>query len=184
MSPSITCQQLDKQTFRQVKVYSGISPNVLRRVFGGWVLFAVIVGALVSFAPHISIQFEVITFIILMLFTVAMFWQSRISEGWPSLLLFQNRVCVVRDPQAREFICIPPSYISAVRPTIIKPNKRAVEIVLNPDALSAHDTLVLGEAIWPRTDRVLVLTHFKSRERVCAELKQWLDKYVDSATNN
>ena len=82
---SVVLRQYDKQTLKHVDIISGISPNAMRRVFGGWILFVAIVAVIVSVAPDLSVQFIGLTLFVLVAFTLLMFGQSRISEGWPAI---------------------------------------------------------------------------------------------------
>ena len=80
----------DKQSLKVVDVISGISPNAMRRVFGGWIFFAAVVGVIVSVAPDLSAQFIGLTLFVLVAFTLVMFGQSRITEGWPAIICDNN----------------------------------------------------------------------------------------------
>lgn len=53
---SVFIRHYDKQSLKVVDVISGISPNAMRRVFGGWIFFAAVVGVIVSVAPDLSAQ--------------------------------------------------------------------------------------------------------------------------------
>ena len=89
---SVVLRQYDKQTLKHVDIISGISPNAMRRVFGGWILFVAIVAVIVSVAPDLSVQFIGLTLFVLVAFTLLMFGQSRISEGWPAIICDDNTV--------------------------------------------------------------------------------------------
>ena len=164
---SVVLRQYDKQTLKHVDIISGISPNAMRRVFGGWILFVAIVAVIVSVAPDLSVQFIGLTLFVLVAFTLLMFGQSRISEGWPAIICDDNTVGVVRDPVKREYICVDKSLVTVANPTLIKPNKKAIEIVLDASRLTESDVAVLNQAVWPRSDRLLGLSHFKRREDAC-----------------
>lgn len=167
---SVFIKHYDKQSLRAVDVISGISPNAMRRVFGGWIFFAAVVGVIISVAPDLSTQFIGLTLFVLFAFTLIMFGQSRISEGWPAIICDNDIIGVVRDPVKREYICVKSSLVKAAIPTLIKPNKKAVEIVLDDEALSPEDQSVLNQAVWPRQGKLIGLAHFKKREEACESL--------------
>ena len=158
---SVVLRQYDKQTLKHVDIISGISPNAMRRVFGGWILFVAIVAVIVSVAPDLSVQFIGLTLFVLVAFTLLMFGQSRISEGWPAIICDDNTVGVVRDPVKREYICVDKSLVTVANPTLIKPNKKAIEIVLDASRLTESDVAVLNQAVWPRSDRLLGLSSLR-----------------------
>lgn len=164
---SVVLRHYDKQDLKHVNVISGISPNAMRRVFGGWILFAAMVAVIVAVAPDLTLQFIGLTVAILVAFTLVMFGQSRIAEGWPAIICDDDFIGVVRDPVKREFICVHKSLVVDAKPALIKPNKKAVEIKLDSDNLSDEDVAVLKQAVWPRTDELLGLSHFKRREDAC-----------------
>ncbi len=174
---SVVLRQYDKQTLKHVDIISGISPNAMRRVFGGWILFVAIVAVIVSVAPDLSSQFIGLTLFVLVAFTLLMFGQSRISEGWPAIICDDNTVGVVRDPVKREYICVDKSLVTVANPTLIKPNKKAIEIVLDASRLTESDVAVLNQAVWPRSDRLLGLSHFKRREDACDSV-MWCVKHL------
>ncbi|QJR82295.1 hypothetical protein CA267_016835 [Alteromonas pelagimontana] len=173
-STYVTIRTFDKAQLKQAIIFSGISPKVMRRVFGAWILFALIVGVIVSLAPDLSKTFIFTTFGALIAFTIAMFAQSRIAEGWPSIVFLENEICVIRDPQKREFICVLPDAVKQVEPSFIKPNKKAVAVVLDSEKLSQHDVVLLNKAVWPRDDRLLGLAHFIPREEACERIRETL----------
>ncbi len=172
----VVLRTYSKEQLKTIQVLTGISPNAMRRVFGGWILFAAVVGGIVAVAPDLSLQFIVMTMLVLVAFTVAMFAQSRISEGWPAIIADDGYIGVVRDPQAREFICVPVNAIKDVTPTLIKPNKKAVAILLHTTQLTEDDVKVLNQAVWPRDDKLLGLAHFKSREDACERVLEQLHR--------
>jgi len=174
---SVVLRQYDKQTLKHVDIISGISPNAMRRVFGGWILFVAIVAVIVSVAPDLSVQFIGLTLFVLVAFTLLMFGQSRISEGWPAIICDDNTVGVVRDPVKREYICVDKSLVTVANPTLIKPNKKTIEIVLDASRLTESDVAVLNQAVWPRSDRLLGLSHFKRREDACDSV-MWCVKHL------
>ena len=167
---SVIIRQYDKQSLKVVDVISGISPNAMRRVFGGWIFFAAVVGVIISVAPDLSTQFIGLTLFVLVAFTLIMFGQSRISEGWPAIICDDDLIGVVRDPVKREYICVKSSLVKAANPTLIKPNKKAIEIVLDTDQLSEEEQRVLDQAVWPREGKLIGLAHFKRREDACESL--------------
>jgi hypothetical protein len=171
-------RQFDKATMRTVNVISGISPNAMRRVFGAWILFSAFVGVIVAVAPELSLQFILLTVFVLVSFTLAMFGQSRISEGWPSIICTDDYIGVVRDPMKREFVCVHKALVKSATPGLIKPNKKAVEILLDEHMLTTHDVEVLKQSVWPRTDRLIGLAHFKKREDVCQRVMECIDRNV------
>ena len=167
---SVIIRQYDKQSLKVVDVISGISPNAMRRVFGGWIFFAAVVGVIISVAPDLSTQFIGLTLFVLVAFTLIMFGQSRISEGWPAIICDDDLIGVVRDPVKREYICVKSSLVKAENPTLIKPNKKAIEIVLDTEQLSEEEQKVLDQAVWPREGKLIGLAHFKKREDACESL--------------
>ncbi|MBR9782905.1 MAG: hypothetical protein GYB34_00850 [Gammaproteobacteria bacterium] len=167
---SVIIRQYDKQSLKVVDVISGISPNAMRRVFGGWIFFAAVVGVIISVAPDLSTQFIGLTLFVLVAFTLIMFGQSRISEGWPAIICDDDLIGVVRDPVKREYICVKSSLVKAANPTLINPNKKAIEIVLDTDQLSEEEQRVLDQAVWPREGKLIGLAHFKRREDACESL--------------
>ncbi|MEC9062491.1 MAG: hypothetical protein VYC55_12870 [Pseudomonadota bacterium] len=173
---SVIIRHYDKQSLKLVDVISGISPNAMRKVFGGWIFFAAIVGVIVAVAPDLSAQFIGLTLFVLIAFTLVMFGQSRISEGWPAIICDNDYIGVVRDPVKREYICVPSALVKEVNPTLIKPNKKAIEIVLDSEQLSEQDQDVLNQAVWPRDSKLIGLAHFKKREDACDSL-MWCVKH-------
>ncbi|WP_137166655.1 hypothetical protein [Salinimonas lutimaris] len=167
---NIEIVKLNKQQILDADVFSGISPKSMRQVFGSWIIFVVIVAMLVIFAPEMSMSFIWSTLAVLALFTVAMFAQSRISEGWPAVLALEEKLLVVRDPFKREFFKVNPALVTQAEPTVIKPNKKAIAVHLDPQQLSDADKDVLSQAVWPRDDQLLALAHFISRERACEKI--------------
>ncbi len=163
----VVLRHYDKQSLKSVDVISGISPNAMRRVFGGWIFFAAIVGVIVAVAPDLSAQFIGLTLFVLVAFTLVMFGQSRISEGWPAIICDQGYIGVVRDPVAREYICVNSNLVKGAQPGFIKPNKKAVEILLHDEKLSEDDQAILKQAVWPHADKLVGLAHFKRREDAC-----------------
>ena len=77
---------------------------------------------------------------------------------------------MVCDPVKREYICVKSSLVKAANPTLIKPNKKAIEIVLDTDQLSEEEQRVLDQAVWPREGKLIGLAHFKRREDACESL--------------
>ncbi|MDO6567630.1 hypothetical protein Q4561_11230 [Alteromonas sp. 1_MG-2023] len=163
----VELRNYEKSQLKQVSVISGISPNAMRRVFGGWILFAALVGIIVSVAPDLDSQFIGLTLFVLVAFTLVMFWQSRISEGWPAIICDDDYIGVVRDPVLREYVCVQKSIITDAKPALIKPNKKAVEMSLDTSLLTDSDMAILKQAVWPREDKLVGLAHFKRREDAC-----------------
>jgi len=173
---SVVLRSYEKQDLKQVDVISGISPDTMRRVFGGWILFSALVAVIVSVAPDLGIQFIGLTLFVLVSFTLVMFWQSRIAEGWPAIICDGSYIGVVSDPVKREFICAHSRVISSASSTLIKPNKKAVEINLNPSLLEDNDNSVLSQAVWPREGKLVGLVHFKHREAICERIMACVEK--------
>ena len=67
--------------------------------------------------------------------------------------------------------------VTVANPTLIKPNKKAIEIVLDASRLTESDVAVLNQAVWPRSDRLLGLSHFKRREDACDSV-MWCVKHL------
>ncbi len=174
-SPKVTLVTLTKNDIRQARVFSGISPKAMRRVFFAWIAFVVIVSLLVIFAPKLSTSFTLITLGTLTAFTLAMFAQSRISEGWPAILAKDEQLHIVRDPYKREFFCISPALVSDIEPTVIKPNKKAIALKLDGEKLSAEDIDTLNSAVWPRDNKLLALAHFIPRDKACRSIKTYIE---------
>lgn len=173
---AVVLRHYDKTTIKHLDVISGISPYAMRRVFGGWILFAAIVGVIVSVAPDLSTEFIGITLLVLVAFTFVMFGQSRITEGWPSIVIDDGYIGVVNDPVKREFVCVKATLVTNAIPSIIKPNKQAVEIQIDKGSLSAVDIEQLKQAVWPREDKLIGLSHFKSREQICDDIMQYVKR--------
>lgn len=173
---SVIIRTYEKQSLKLVDVISGISPNAMRRVFGGWIFFAAVVGVIVSVAPDLSTQFIGLTLFVLVAFTLIMFGQSRITEGWPAIICDDNYIGVVRDPVKREYICVRSNLVKDAKPTLIKPNKKAIEIMLDSEQLLANDKELLNQAVWPREHSLIGLAHFKKREEACDSL-MWCVKH-------
>lgn len=173
---SVIIRNYDKQSLKTVDVITGISPNAMRRVFGGWIFFAAVVGVIVSVAPDLSAQFIGLTLFVLVAFTLIMFGQSRITEGWPAIICDDDYIGVIRDPVKREYICVRSALVKDAKPTLIKPNKKAIEIVLDSEKLLEKDHGVLNQAVWPREHSLIGLAHFKKREEACDSL-MWCVKH-------
>ncbi len=167
---NVCLRKYEKKELKQLVIVAGIAPDAMRKVFAIWVLFSAIVGAVVAVAPGLTTQFIGLTLFILVAFTALMFGQSRMSEGWPAIVLDGDDIGVVRDPLKREFVCVNKSLVTDAVPRIINPNKKAVEIQLDVDKLSRQDVKVLNQAVWPRDNKLIGLAHFKRREDVCERI--------------
>ncbi|NMH61242.1 hypothetical protein [Alteromonas ponticola] len=174
MNSAVIIREFDKTQLKKSKVLSGISPAILRRVFIGWLLFCFVVAGIVAAAPDLSDSFVLMTLCILVLFTVVMFAQNRLDEGWPAIIFLNDEIGVVCDPQARKYICVPLHLIEDVKPTIIKPNKKAVAIMLKVSRLSHADKDVLNEAVWPRDDKLLANVYYTSSSRLCRKIRSYV----------
>lgn len=168
----VSVKTFSKNELKQTVIFSGISPKAMRRVFAAWCVFCMVVAIIVVMAPDLSQVFQLTVFGVLVAFSLAMFAQSRIAEGWPAILSSEDQICVVRDPQRREFICVPASLATAAEPTLIKPNKKAIALKLDTAKLSSADVDTLNQAVWPRDDRLLALAQFISRDKACTKLRQ------------
>lgn len=168
--------QLEPQEIKHAQVLSGVSPFVLRRVFGFWMLFVIAIAGVVTVAPGLSMFFVSMTFIVLLLFTFLIFYQSRIAEGWPAILYYHGRLGVVKDPISRQFLFVSPSIVKGASPTVLKPSKKAVAIELDTRELSENDKFLLQQAIWPMDDKLIALSYFKKRENICAAIQAVLNK--------
>jgi len=168
----VSVKTFSKEELKHAVIFSGISPKAMRRVFAAWCVFCVVVAIIVVMAPDLSQVFQLTVFGVLIAFSVAMFAQSRIAEGWPAMLSCGDEICVVRDPQMREFVCVPSSLVTAAEPTLIKPNKKAIALKLNTERLTATDLDTLNQAVWPRDDRLLALAQFISRDKACTKLRK------------
>ena len=93
-----------------------------------------------------------------------------------TIICDNDYIGVVRDPVKREYICVPSALVKEVNPTLIKPNKKAIEIVLDSEQLSEQDQDVLNQAVWPRDSKLIGLAHFKKREDACDSL-MWCVKH-------
>lgn len=175
---SVVLRTYDQRNLKKVSVVSGISPNTMRYVFGGWILFAAFVAVIVGVAPDLRYPFVALTMLVLVSFTLVIFWQSRISEGWPTIICDEGFIGVVCDPVKRCFICVHKSMVSDVKPIVIKPNKKALEIQLDKSALDESDRAILKQAVWPRDDALVGLVHFKSQEDVCQRIMQYVKSNI------
>ena len=169
---SVVLRTYEPRHLKGVSVISGISPNTMRSVFGGWIFFAAVVAVIITVAPDLSYQFIGLTLFVLVSFTLVIFWQSRISEGWPAIISDDDFIGVVCDPLKRCFILVHKSVITYVTPTIIKPNKKAVQIHLDKSKLSENETNVLKQAVWYRDDAIIGLVHFKHSDEVSERIMQ------------
>lgn len=163
--------ELEPQEIKHAKVISGVSPYVLRRVFGFWILFVAAIGGLVTVAPDLSVDFITMTLVVLLAFTVLIFSQSRIAEGWPAIIHYHNKIGVVQDPVARRFLLVPETLVTDAKPHTLKPNKKAVAIELDDSGLNELEKSLLQQAIWPEDNRLIALSYFKKREDICAAVK-------------
>ncbi len=168
----VSVKTFSKEELKQAVIFSGISPKAMRRVFAAWCVFCLVVAIIVVMAPDLSQVFQLTVFGVLVAFSLAMFAQSRIAEGWPAMLSSEDEICVIRDPQRREFICVPPSLATSAEPALIKPNKKAIALKLDTAKLSSADVETLNQAVWPRDDRLLALAQFISRDKACAKLRK------------
>lgn len=168
----VSLLELEPQEVKHAKVIAGVSPYVLRRVFGFWVLFVAGIGGLVTVAPDLSMNFVIMTLVVLLVFTILIFYQSRIAEGWPAIIHYHNRIGVVQDPVARRFLFVPDSLVTDARPHVLKPNKKAVVIEFDNSSLNEKDKSLLQQAIWPEEDCLIALSYFKKREVICADIKK------------
>lgn len=166
---------MDPQEIKHAKVISGVSPTVLRRVFGFWVIFVAAICGLVSVAPNLSPSFVMMTCVILLVFTFLIFYQSRIAEGWPSIIYYQNRIGVVQEPVKRQFLMVNKHFVEGASPHVLKPNKNAVAIALDDSTLTEHDKTLLQQAIWPDDKRLIALSYFKKREDICVAIRQIIE---------
>lgn len=167
---NVCLRRYEKLELKQLVIIAGIAPDAMRKVFAIWVLFSATVGALVAVAPGLSSQFIGLTLFILFAFTALMFGQSRMSEGWPAIILDGSDIGVVRDPLKREFVCVNKALVTNAVPRIINPNKKAVELQLDTEKLTEQDVKVLNQAVWPRDNKLIGLAHFKRREDVCERI--------------
>ena len=69
LQSQVALLELEPQEIKHAKVISGVSPYVLRRVFGFWMVFVAAIGGLVTVAPDLSQTFIVMTLVVLLLFT-------------------------------------------------------------------------------------------------------------------
>lgn len=167
MSSAVFIQTFSKEELRHAEMLTGVSPTILRRVFVGWMIFALIIAAVVSFAPGLSMSFILTTLAILVVFSIAMFAQSRISEGWPAIILTEHCVGVVCDPQKRQFICVNHNAVQGAEPAKVRPNRRAIAIKVKASAIDDETLTLLRSAVWPRDDRLLGLIFYRTRDDVC-----------------
>ncbi len=174
--PLVELLTLDKNELSFAQVIAGISPRTLRRVFGSWISFVIIICILVALAPGISVVFMNMTFAIMAVFTVVIFAQSRIAEGWPTVIYYERKLGVVQDPIARSFIFVPLSVVKNVEPFHIQPNKKALAVVLDETKISEQDKETLNKAIWPHDDRLIAMTYFKKRKRAIDDINQLMTK--------
>ncbi|MDC8830689.1 hypothetical protein [Alteromonas gilva] len=175
---------MEPQELKHARVIAGVSPAVLRRVFGFWVLFVASICGLVSVAPNLSLFFVSMTGAVLLLFTVLIFYQSRVSEGWPAVIHYHNRIGVVQEPMLRQFLMVDDSIVVGAEPHTLKPNKNAVAITIDDSQLSDDDKALLQQAIWPDEKRLIALSYFKKREDICAAIRHIVEtKRTRSVTN-
>lgn len=166
----VEIRQYDKSSIKNIDVINGVSPTLLKRVFIGWLVFACIVEAIVFTAPKLGETFVNVTTASLLLFTLLLWLQSRLTEGWPSIIHDNGALGVVIDPTSRKFLCASLDVVETAKPAIVKPNKKAVEISLNTQALTDNDMARLNEAVWPRESALVGLCHFEEPSEVCKAL--------------
>lgn len=175
-SAKVKVLQLDAQEVKHATVIAGVSPNVLRRVFVIWVLMVAAIAAVVSAAPDLTLFFVAMTIAVLLAFSVLIFSQSRISEGWPAIVYYHGKLGVVKDPIQREFIFVPLEVVVTALPHILTPNKKAVAIQLDESGLNDADKALLNQAIWPYDDKLVALSYFKKRENICKKIIELRNK--------
>ena len=171
---SIALRQLDKAEVKSCQWFAGVRPHMLRRTLVMWLVFAIGLAWIVAVAPDLEPWFSVLTYIVLIVFTFALFGQSRIDEGWPSLIAIDESLGVIQDPYSRTFILLHKSIVQGVNPIILKPTKRAVEINVDAASLSESDSHILLSAVWPRDHSVIAATPMVSRKKVIAAVTDWL----------
>jgi hypothetical protein len=169
----VEIRHYNKSTIQQVDVLSGISPTLLKRVFVGWLVFAFIVEAIVFTAPQLSETFVNVITASLILSTVLLWFQSRMAEGWPSIIHHNGMIGVVVEPTSREFLCASIDIIESIEPAIVKPNKKAVQVNLIQSQLTDSDKEQLAKAVWPRESQLIGLSHFAEPSDVCTELARF-----------
>ncbi len=169
---AVTLFQLDPQEIKHARVIAGVSPTVLRRVFGFWILFVAAICGLVSVAPDLSTTFISMTCVVMLLFTVVIFYQSRIAEGWPSIIHYHNRIGVVQEPVLRQFLMVDDAIVTRAEPHTLKPNKKAIAISIDDSHLDAEEVALLQQAIWPDDNRLIALSYFKKRDDICASISK------------
>ena len=167
----VSLLELAPQEIKHAKVIAGVSPYVLRRVFGFWVVFVAAIGGLVTVAPDLSDTFVTMTLGVLLLFTFLIFYQSRIAEGWPAIIHYHKRIGVVQDPVARRFLFVADHLVTDAKPLVLTQNKKAVAIQIDDSQLTDEDKSLLQQAIWPEDNSLIALSYFKKRENICASVK-------------
>lgn len=168
----VSLLELEPQEIKHARVISGVSPYVLRRVFGFWVLFVAAIGGLVTVAPDLSVTFVTMTLVVLLLFTFLIFYQSRIAEGWPAIIHYHNSIGVVQDPVARRFLFVSDNLLTDAKPHVLTPNKKAVAIEFDNSELNDKEKSLLQQAIWPEENCLIALSYFKKRENICAAVRE------------
>jgi len=174
VTDSISLRQLDKAEIKSCQWFAGVRPHMLRRTLLMWLAFSIGMAWIVAIAPELDPWFSALTYIVLIVFTFALFGQSRIDEGWPSLIAFDDALGVIQDPYSRTFILVHASLVKEVNPIILKPTKRAVELALDAAALSENDIHILLRAVWPRDHSLIAATPMTSRKKVISAVTRWL----------
>ena len=167
----IHVREFSKSDLGLAQVVSGVSPKVLRRVFIGWLAFAFVVAFIVLGAPQLSEAFVGMTFAVLALFTFAIFGQSRISEGWPTIIMVEGFVGVVQDPHQRQFIMIPCELIVDTTATKTREQRKVVEIHVDQSRISEEEKQIIQAALWPHADRVVGMVQYRTRASVVKAIK-------------
>lgn len=165
-------REFTKSELARVNIISGVSPKVLRRVFSGWLFFIMVVALVVIGAPQLSATFVGMTISVLLLFTFVIFGQSRISEGWPAIILDQQCVGFVQDPHLRQFIMVPCHLITDAVATKTAQQRKVVEVYLDTRQLGGDEIDVLNTGLWPHRDRVVGMVQYRTRASVVQAIKK------------
>lgn len=172
---SFEVRKLTKSELQKATLVCGVSIGKIMFAMVVWLMLLVAVLLIVNNAPQISVQFKQNFSLAAIGLTLLALIFSRPTEGWPSVIVYQQHVGLVSDPSKREFVLVPVDAISHIEQSVIMPNKSVLLVSLKSDIVSA-----IGQAQLSRLfdvsadDKISVLTH-QSKKQTEAALAQLQD---------
>ena len=175
---SFEVRKLTKSELQKATLVCGVSIGKIMFAMVVWLMLLVAVLLIVNNAPQISVQFKQNFSLAAIGLTLLALIFSRPTEGWPSVIVYQQHVGLVSDPSKREFVLVPVDAISHIEQSVIMPNKSVLLVSLKSDIVSA-----IGQAQLSRLfdvsadDKISVLTHQskKQTETALAQLQDLLN---------